>query len=198
MRAVWTGQWLSPCRVNAQILAWYGLRSGHQKPVHPQWWQQQWWQWVPSGVRVGAAVVLQVPGLSELPGAQVALEGPDTRVDLDVPVAVTVARKRLATHAAAEGPVPEVLCLVQAVLQPVVAREGAVATGVAATMPHEGLAVATVGPQLARRRQGLPAPRAADLLALATIRWGGGSHLGCTLPPLTPGQPHICQPHSIS
>lgn len=66
----------------------------------PQHEQQQRWG-VSSGVRVGASVVLQVPGLAELPGAQVALEGPDARVDLDVPVAVTVARKRLAAHAAA-------------------------------------------------------------------------------------------------
>lgn len=131
-------------------------------------------------------MVLQVPGLAELSGAQVALEGPDARVDLDVPVAVTVARKRLAAHAAAEGPVLEVLCLVQAVLEPVTAREVAVAARVAA-VPHGGPAVATVAPQLARRRQGLPAPRAAHplvlllLAAAAAVSWGrgkGGKLLG--------------------
>lgn len=114
-----------------------------------------------SGVWVGAAVVLEVPGLAELAGAEVALEGPNPRVDLDMPVAVTVARKRLAAHATAEGPVLEVLRLVQAVLKAVAAGEVAVAAGVAA-MPQpggrRGLAVATVGPQLVGRHQGLPAP----------------------------------------
>lgn len=128
---------------DAQISArWAVLRTSETRG--PQHEQQQRWV-VSSGVRVGAAVVLQVPGLAELSGAQVALEGPDARVDLDVPVAVTVARKRLAAHAAAEGPVLEVLCLVQAVLEPVTAREVAVAARVAA-VPHGGPAVATVAP----------------------------------------------------
>lgn len=139
-----------------------------------------------SGVRVGAAVVLEVPGLAELAGAEVALEGPNPRVDLDMPVAVTVARKRLAAHAAAEGPVLEVLRLVQAVLKAVAAGEVAVAAGVAAVPQpggRRGLAVTTVGPQLVGRHQGLPAPRAAQPLALATAaataaHWEGGSGEG--------------------
>lgn len=113
-----------------------------------------------SEVGVGAAVVLQVPRLPELARAHIALEGPDPCVDLDMPVAITVACKCLAAHATAERPVLEVLRLVQAVFKPVVAGEATVAASVAASPP--GPLTATVCSQLVFRHQVRATQRAAD------------------------------------
>lgn len=85
-----------------------------------------------SEVPVGAPVVLQMPGLAELARADVALEGPHPGVNLNVPIAVAVAGKRLPAHRTAERPLPEVLRVVQGVLQAVVAGKAAVGAAVAA------------------------------------------------------------------
>lgn len=87
-----------------------------------------------------------------------------------MPVAVTVACKCLAAHTTAERPVLEVLCLVQAVLEPVVAGEVAVAARVAA--PSTRPLTATVCSQLVFRHQVRPAQRAADPLPLDRVCTG--------------------------
>lgn len=106
-----------------------------------------------SEVCVGAAVILEVPRLPELARAHVALEGPDPRVDLDMPVAVTVACKCLAAHTTAERSVLEVLRLVQAVFEPVIAGEAAVAARIAAPSARQWPLTATVCSQLVFRHQ---------------------------------------------
>lgn len=81
-----------------------------------------------------------------------------------MPVAVTVACKCLAAHTTAEWAVLEVLCLVQAVFEPVITGVAAVAASVAA--PSTRPLTATVCSQLVFSHQVHPAQRAADPFVL--------------------------------